>query len=200
MLAVVIGAFLAWNSFTLRRAKAQLEAVGLSVNWTSSLMHHIRHDPGVLLHPGAWGNPINWPGVTEVWSRDANAKASLRNLDTIASALRRIRPKQINLTGWPLLENVDGLNGLDRLEYLFINDCPALQDVNGLSSFASLKLLSVSNCSSLRNVDGIKGLTGLRGLDLDGSNGIPAAALRELRAALPKTIILFPDRTNYPPE
>ena len=50
------------------------------------------------------------------------------------------------------------------------------------------------------NVDVLKGLTNLQVLYLNGCDKIPAAALRELRAALPKTNITFPDGTNNPPQ
>ena len=49
-------------------------------------------------------------------------------------------------------------------------------------------------------MDVLKGLTGLRLLNLDGCDKIPAAALRELRAALPNTDITFPDGTKNPPQ
>jgi hypothetical protein len=48
-------------------------------------------------------------------------------------------------------------------------------------------------------VDALKNLTGLKELDLHHCDKIPAAALRELRAALPMTDITFPDGTKNPP-
>jgi hypothetical protein len=39
-------------------------------------------------------------------------------------------------------------------------------------------------------VDGLKGLSGLKDLDLRGCPKLPATAVAELRAALPKTAII----------
>ena len=49
-------------------------------------------------------------------------------------------------------------------------------------------------------MDALKGLTGLQEINLYRCDKIPVAALRELRAALPKTDITFPDGTNNPPQ
>jgi hypothetical protein len=61
-------------------------------------------------------------------------------------------------------------------------------------------VLVLAECPALQNVDALNGLTGLQRLNLDGCAKIPAAALRELRAALPKTEITFPDGSNNPPQ
>ena len=198
MLPIVLVMVLAWNSFILNRAYAHLDAAGLLVISTSSLADRIRANPGLILRPGAWGIPKDWRGQKRVGPRDDDTEILLRNLDAIAPALRSIQPDEINLRGSPLLENVDGLSGLDSVHFLYLDRCSALQDLNGLSSMSSLELLTASHCSSLRNVDGIKGLTGLRKLHLDGSKGIPAAALRELRIALPTTNMSLPDGTYFP--
>ena len=106
----------------------------------------------------------------------------------------------LQLFGCTALQNVDGLKGLTTLQELHLPCCTALQNVDGLKGLAGLQKLYLSSCPALQNVDGLKGLTGLRVLYLDGCYKIPAAALRELRAALPKTDIIFPDGTNNPPQ
>ena len=118
----------------------------------------------------------------------------------------------LQLTHSPALQNVDALKGLSGLQRLEISDCPALHNLDALKGLAGLQELSLSGSSSLQNVDALKGLIGLQKLDLsrcpalqnvDGIKGLsalqeldltscpqlPAAAVAELRAALPQTSI-----------
>ena len=98
------------------------------------------------------------------------------------------------------LQNVDGLKDLVGLQSLWLNFCNALQNIDGLKGLAGLQNLYLIDCTALQNVDGLKGIAGLQTLYLNGCDKIPAAALRELRAALPKTDIIFPDGTKNPPQ
>ena len=107
--------------------------------------------------------------------------------------------KGLEVGGCPALQNVDDLKGLTALQRLDLAGWPALQNVDGLKDLTGLQQISI-NSTALQNVDGLKGITGLKELDLTGSNKIPAAALRELRAALPNTDITFPDGTKNPPQ
>ena len=74
------------------------------------------------------------------------------------------------------------------------------ENVDALKGLTALQLLSLDNCTALQNVDGLKGLTALIWLKLIHCDKIPAAALRELRAALPNTDITFPDGSKEPPQ
>ena len=58
----------------------------------------------------------------------------------------------------------------------------------------------IKGLTALQNVDALKSLIGLQMLNLYWCDKIPAAALRELRAALPNTEIIFPDGTENPPQ
>ena len=144
----------------------------------------------------------------------------VRDLGRYREMLHRLRPTGLGangcenadglkgLTGLQVLvlvgcnaqQNVDALKGLTGMQKLWLYDCRALQNVDGLKGLTSLQTLDLSGCHALQNVDGLKGLTALQKLDLNGSKKIPAAALRELRAALPKTDITFPDGTKNPPQ
>ena len=97
-------------------------------------------------------------------------------------------------------ENVNVLKGLTALQTLSLSFCTSLQNVDALKGLTALQQLNLSGCTALQNVDALKGLTALQQLNLSGCDKIPAAALRELRAALPKTDITFPDGTKNPPE
>ena len=121
----------------------------------------------------------------------------VRDLGRYREMLHRLRPTQ--LEAWEC-ENVDALKGLTALQYLYLRGCPALQNVDGLKGLTALQFLNLNGCRALQNVDGLKGLTALRQLGLVGCNKIPAAALGELRAALPNTDITFPDGTKSPPQ
>ncbi|MEI7776558.1 MAG: hypothetical protein WCK17_17485 [Verrucomicrobiota bacterium] len=108
--------------------------------------------------------------------------------------------RSLVLSECPALQNVDGLKDLTGLHLLILNQSPALQNVDGLKGLTRLQGIDLSGCPALQNVDGLKGLTDLKNLQLGGSRKIPAAALRELRAALPNTDITFPDGTKNPPQ
>ena len=108
--------------------------------------------------------------------------------------------QSLSLSGCTALQNVDALKGLTGLQSLGLSECTALQNVDGLKGLTGLQRLNLGGCTALQNVDGLKGLTGLQTLSLHKCYQIRAAALRELRAALPKTDILFPDRSETPPQ
>ncbi len=75
-------------------------------------------------------------------------------------------------------------------------------DVGGGRDLASLRPLLLRlrptrmiayDCKDA-NLDALKGLSGLKRLDLSGCPKLPATAVAELRAALPKTDILYSQR------
>ena len=121
--------------------------------------------------------------------------------DKNVDALKGLTALQsLNLLDCPALQNVDALKGLTALQVLGLNGCTTLQNVDGLKGLTELQILHLSGCTALQNVDALKGLTNLRTLSLHDCDKIPAAALRELRAALPNTYITFPDGSENPPQ
>ena len=122
---------------------------------------------------------------------------ALKNLD----GLKDLAELQVlNLIGCPALQNLDGLKGLTRLQKLFLYDCPALQNADVFNALIGLQKLELRSCHALQNVEGLKYLAGLQEILLMDCDKIPAAALRELRAALPNTDITFPDGSKNPPQ
>jgi hypothetical protein len=95
----------------------------------------------------------------------------------------------LSLNGCTALQNVDALKGLTGLQVLHLGGCTALQNVDALQRLTGLKYLNLFGCTALQNVDALKGLTRLEWLDLRDCPKLPAAAVAELRAALPKTTI-----------
>ena len=135
-------------------------------------------------------------GLTELKRIFLPECAALQNVD----ALRGLTALQVlQLNGCTALQNVDGLRGLAGLKQLDLERCTVLQNVDGLRGLTGLQGLDVSGCAALQNVDGLRSLTGLQRLWLKGCNNIPVSALRELRAALPKADIIFPDGTATTP-
>ena len=121
--------------------------------------------------------------------------------DENVDALKGLTDLQyLELFNCPALQNVDALNGLTGLQTLQLPNCDALQNVDAIESLTGLQRLDLSSCRVLQNVDALKGLTGLQFLDLIGCDKISAVALRELRAALPNTYIIFPDGSKNPPQ
>jgi hypothetical protein len=98
--------------------------------------------------------------------------------------------QNLDLRGCTALQNVDALKGLSGLQHLDLNGCTALQNVDTLKGLTGLKRLDLRGCTALQNVDALKSLSGLQWLDLSGCPKLPAAAVAELRAALPKTAII----------
>jgi hypothetical protein len=100
----------------------------------------------------------------------------VRGLGRYHEMLHQLNPTELRVWGCQD-ENLDALKGLTGLQKLHLSECTALQ-----------------------NVDGLKGLTSLQSLTLLGWTIIPNAALRELRAALPNTEIIFPAGSKNPPQ
>ena len=160
--------------------------------------------------------------IDETWSVNDRVllMGEVRDLGRYREMLHRLRPTALRAWG---CENVDGLMGLTSLQWLDLrychalqnvdvlksltglrtldlSDCPVLQNLAGLKGLIRLQTLDLRGCTALQNVDALKGLTNLRTLSLHKCDKIPAAALRELRAALPNTDIIFPDLTWSPPQ
>lgn len=125
-------------------------------------------------------------GLTGLQLIAVHNSPALQNVD----ALKGLTSLQaLHLYGCASLQNVNGLQGLADLRVLDIHGSPALQNVDGLQGLTGLQYLHLYDCSALQNVDGLQGLTGLRELFLTGCPKLPATAVTELRAALPKTYI-----------
>ena len=136
-------------------------------------------------------------GFTELQGLFLDSCSALQNVDGLKIL---IGLQKLTFSGCPALRNMDGIRSLTGLQLLVLHKCSALQSVDSLKALVGLQKLTLRGCITLQNVDGLKGLTGLQKLDLDGCKEIPAAALRELRAALPNTDITFPDGAKNPPQ
>jgi hypothetical protein len=112
---------------------------------------------------------------------------SLQNVDAL-QGLSGL--KALNLSDCTSLQNVDGLQGLSGLQTLDLRRCASLQNADGLKGLSGLQILDLRRCTALQNVDGLKGLSGLKELNLRACPKLPAAAVAELRAALPTTEII----------
>jgi len=136
-------------------------------------------------------------GLTGLQALDLRGCATLQHVD----GLRGLTGLEyLDLNGCDALQNADGLGALIGLQELDLNFCAALRNVDGLKGMTGLQTLHLSSCGALQDVDGLKGMTGLQTLYLAGCKKIPAPALRELRDALPATVIIFPDVSKSPPQ
>ncbi|MCE9610050.1 MAG: hypothetical protein K8R23_07555 [Chthoniobacter sp.] len=111
---------------------------------------------------------------------------ALRNVDGL-KGLSSLQ--ELYLGSCTALQNVDALKGLSGLQELSLGGCTALQNVDALKGLSVLRYLDLSGCTALQNLDALKGLTGLQSLNLSYCPKLPAAAVAELHAALPKTAI-----------
>jgi hypothetical protein len=148
----------------------------------------LRLRPTALSAPACQDANLNaLKGLTGLQFLDLGGCTALQNVDGLKglSGLQNL-----SLNGCTALQNVDGLKGLPGLQDLFLSGCTALQNVDALKGLSGLQSLYLTGCTALQNVDALKGLTGLQGLLLGGCPKLPAAAVAELWAALPKTTIL----------
>ena len=143
----------------------------------------------------------------------------IRDLWAYHDLLSSLRPAELLVLG---CENVDALKGLTSLRHLSLRDSPSIQNpdvfkglsglekltfhgydvllnLNALKELNGLRYLKLSGSFSLRNAGALKNLTGLQKIYLEGCR-IDWTDLYELRAALPKTDITFPDGSKSPPE
>ena len=114
----------------------------------------------------------------------------IASLDSLSAALRRMKPRSLDLSLCIALTNVDGLKGLTALTNLNLYGCIALTSVDGLKGLTALQSLYLDGCLALKNVDGLKSLTALQSLRLGGCralsnvNGLKGlAALQSLNLA-----------------
>ena len=183
-----------WHYFTGQRALRQLREAGFykyseDVGLRARLREAARRDWRQLFQAGTWDVQN-----TE-WTMDSVKRWQLRNLNAVASSLRRVNPavlylndcaalqnvnglkgitklRKLSLTNCQLLRNVDALKSLTALDSLYLCDCPELQDVNGLKGLTKLQQLSLESNRSLKNVDGLDSLTGLQRLSLDNCRAL----------------------------
>ena len=99
-----------------------------------------------------------------------------------------------------MLKNMDVLKAFTKLKHLELAGCSALQNINAITSLSSLQSLYLSGCPALQDVSTLTKITSLHWIELRGCVNIPVASLRELRAALPNIVIVFPDGTTNPPQ
>jgi hypothetical protein len=200
LLALAATAWGGWREYDHRAAIREAQAAGC--RWTvREPIALIRADWHAAFQKETWTKSYWWLDVG--WDRDlARLRPLLLRLrptvlsapnckDANLDALKGLSGLQhLGLTGCTALQNVDALKGLSGLQTLYLNGCTALRNVDGLKGLSGLKELNLGGCPALQNVDALKGLTGLHSLDLRGCPKLPATAVAELRAALPKTTLI----------
>lgn len=148
-----------------------------------------------------------WPGREDIWQEVRNdwrnffkretwhverkayserlTQGSLRDLDTLIPAFRRLGIEEIQISHCPELENLHALKGLPSLTKLSFYDCTALRNVDGLEGLTVLQRLVLMDCTSLENVDALHGLPSLQWMELDGCPKLPPESIAALKASLP---------------
>ena len=131
-------------------------------------------DDAISLIRQDWHNALK----KETWGEHERVlwMKEVPDLGRYREMIHHLRPTNLSVWGCND-ENADALKGLSGLQVFDLHDCTALQNVDALKGLSALQTLYIRNCDN-----------------------IPAAALRELRAALPNTDITFPDGTNNPPQ
>ena len=176
-----------WKLNTYNNAVREAEEAGFTWECEDTLSL-IRQDWHNALKKETWGEHERWLVLGEV-----------PDLGRYREMLHQLNPTKLHARGCND-ENLDALKGLTSLKGLDLIFCPALQNVDALKGLTGLQDLYLGACPALQNVDTLKELTALQRLVLVACDNILAAALRELRAALPNTDITFPDGTYNPPQ
>jgi hypothetical protein len=150
-------------------------------------------------------------GLTALTSLDLAYCRNLQNVDGLKTLTAL---NDLDLAGCSELQNIDGVKGLTALASLGLHHCDNLQNFETLKGMTALTRLDLSFCTNLQNLDVLKGLTALTDLNLvgcqnlkncDGVKGLTTlvsldlrdcpkvteGVVEELKAALPKTEILF---------
>ena len=189
VLIVVFLGVIGWQMWSIHKYNAAVrEAKEAEFLWIcEDTFILIRRDWHNALKKETWG--ANYRGLD---------MGIVPDLGRYREMLHHLRPTLLGARGCKD-ENLDALKGLTALQMLDLHGCTALQNVDALKSLTALQGLYLRDCDALQNVDVLKGLTSLQELSLLDCDKIPAAALRELRAALPNTDITFPDGSKEPP-
>jgi hypothetical protein len=184
--ALASSAWAGWREYDYRGAVYEAATAGWRLGGPEP-SDRIREDLNAAWWIKIWTRRYRWlylPARTDL--------ASARAL------IVRLQPTTLVTAQCPNAD-LQAFRNLSALKALQLIDCAALQNVDGLKGLSALQSLYLGNCPALQNVDALKGLSTLESLSLYGCDAIPPAALRELRAALPKTDIIFPGGSKAPP-
>jgi len=97
----------------------------------------------------------------------------LKDVDLLADWPELRYLKELDLSKYEALENVDGVSGLTCLRRILLRECGALSNVNGLAGLLLLDEVDLFLCESLANVNALAGLTQLTRLDLSFCSSLP---------------------------
>jgi Leucine-rich repeat (LRR) protein len=122
---------------------------------------------------------------------------ALRNVDALGGLTGL---QYLSISGCTSLRNADSFTGLTSLESLTLVNCGALQNVDAIKGLTRLKTLALIDCEALRGADAIKTLNHLETVDLIRCTQLSSSSVRDIRAALPNTAIIFLDRNGKAPD
>ena len=123
---------------------------------------------------------IDYPNCTEIIERVRIQGSSINNLHGLQNVTSI--DNDLEITGCPLLLNLEGLDNLTYVKYLFIFFNYGLTNLTGLSSLNSVRNLKIDGVFNLVNFEGLESLTSviqdftIQNLDsltnLDGLNNL----------------------------
>lgn len=169
----------------LKEAQREAEALGWQV-WYTAPYEFIR---------AKWSHAFKkktWPdGVALVAVPDSDVLIQHPKL------LQRLNPKSIRIDNAISLRDFSMLQGLHRLDGLYVSEFKNLTNLDVLQSLPALKYVSLYYCDQLLNVDGFQHLTALEAVVLQHC---PRLANLDGLKALPKlkrlTVHSFPELKN----
>ena len=160
LLTVAIFAYGAWRAYTFHSALKQAKALGWSVQYTEPF-EVIRKNWKDAFKKGTWLDGVIFLAIP-----------TGKEFEQHHGIVQRLNPTELQVTAAESLRNLTALQGLTRLEMLFIHGGTSLTNLDTLKTFPALRKLHLVGCTKLTHVDALKNLSALQKVSLAGCTGL----------------------------
>jgi hypothetical protein len=160
LLWVVFAAYFGWKEYDFRAAIKEAEALGWGVIYTDPL-ETIQENWKATFETETWQNAVPRVGI---WG-DEQPKQHHK-------LLCRLNPRMLDIRGASALRDFTILDGLTRLEALYIIGSISLTSLDSLKNLRTLESLQLSDCPALTNFDALSHLPALRYVALERCPGL----------------------------
>ena len=154
LLIVAIFGYAQWRAYAIKSTIKEAEALGWEVTYIEPLKV-IRAEWEYAFKKETWLD-----GVKRVVIRQG---ATLLEHPDI---LHRLNPKQVMVDNGEDLRDLSMIEGLTRMDVLFIAMGPNLTNIDALAHFPALRRLDLLECTALENFDALKNLKAVERFEL----------------------------------
>ena len=192
-----------WQTYTLRSALAEAEALGWTVQYTNPFQS-IRENWKSAFKKETWLDGVTYVEIATSESFEPHASVvhrlnpkelTIKDASTMhdLSALTPLtRLQGVSLGNATRLTNGDALRNLTALKGVYLGGCKALTNVDALKNLSALQVVYLNGSKRLTNVDALKNLSALQTVSLEGCTGLTKESIAALKAALPNAQIIDP--------